>query len=176
MSIQLSFIKQEINKLPIPSDLIMLIFHYLGYVKILKNGKYMYIYDKCPVYSRLTNVLESKDKLYPTVRLHVKTKWLRHSFCDKIITIYTILYNDFRAPIFERAQIMARAYDCSWYEYDECNACHHIITEEKQILYENLEKTKTPLEEYGDGDEEEEEAIKEEIETILEEETDYFRW
>ena len=55
------------------------------------------------------------------------------TYCDKIITLY--IFNYYNDNYDDFGDILIRSYDCSWYSYDECNACHKIETEDKKFIF-----------------------------------------
>jgi hypothetical protein len=116
-------ITKLINLLPLPEDVLIHILHLAGFIR-LRNGKYI------PQINR--NLLIFKElRMIPSfvgrseIQLFIKTQWFRKSFCDKIITLKTVYYNN----------ELTRDYECSWYEYDEANAQHHIKSEDHYITY-----------------------------------------
>jgi hypothetical protein len=116
-------ITKLINLLPLPEDAILHILHLAGYIR-LRNGKYMPQINRLnPIYKYLRMIPRFRSS---EVKLFIQTKWFRRSFCDQIITLKNVFYND----------ELKRVYDCSWYEYDECNAQHHLVYVDHYITYD----------------------------------------
>jgi hypothetical protein len=116
-------ITKLIYLLPLPEDIVFHILHLVGVIR-LRNGKYStQINRNFPIFKQLRMLPSFVGK--SQIQLYIKTQWFRKSFCDKIITLRSINYNN----------ELTREYDCSWYEYDEANAQHHIKTEENYITY-----------------------------------------
>jgi hypothetical protein len=116
-------ITKLINLLPLPTDTILHILHLVGYIR-LRNGKYMHQLNRnYTIFKHLKFIPCFRGS---EVKLFIQTKWFRKSFCDQIITLKMEYYND----------ELKRIYNCSWYEYDECNAQHHIVNVDHYITYD----------------------------------------
>jgi len=116
-------ITKLIYLLPLPEDVLLHILHLAGVIR-LRNDKYMpQINRNFPIFKQLRMIPSFVGR--SEIQLFIKTQWFRRSFCDKIITLKTLYYNN----------ELIRDYECSWYEYDEANAQHHIKSEDHYITY-----------------------------------------
>jgi len=116
-------ITKLINLLPLPEDAILHILHLAGFIR-LRNGKFIPQLNRQYLIFRHLRLIPSFRNC--EVKLVIQTKWFRRSFCDQIITLKNVYYHG----------ELKRIYDCSWYEYDECNGQHHLVYVDHYITFD----------------------------------------
>lgn len=124
-------LNSKLTKL-LPQNIIDYILTIAGYHKY-RNGKFITQLDQTKnIFKLLIKIplLQSSQ-----VKLYVKTKFFSKTYCDKIITLY--IFNYYNDNYDNFGDILMRSYDCSWYSYDECNACHKVETKEKEYIFVN---------------------------------------
>ena len=118
----------------LPTDIQFIILELIGYHK-LRNGKYITQLDKNEeIFKKILNI---PLVINSAIMLPIRVKWLRKTWCYKIIKIETeTLYYDYNEynEYNEYYKDCVRYYSVKWYEYDYDDSIHPIINEESFIL------------------------------------------